>query len=204
MHDTRNVGEESDSATTGKVHDAQTGSTISEFSRLQAEIPPREKAISPYCADAGARGDCDEEMSDLHGGTRRNSLSEIPPRIDLEEAELGLGRHVSPKALEAGYVTASQEKDEVIIVDWDGPDDPSNPKKCVYLMFCRQSKTNYYTSVLHHLPVLYAVGLIKQNGSRQSSSLHSPSYRLYLLPWWHQRQSKLHASLGSQAQLFLQ
>lgn len=64
-------------------------------------------------------GEIIEEATDLDSATRRNSLS----------GTVELGGPATPKELEAGI--ANQVEEEVIVVDWDGPDDPLNPKKCV-------------------------------------------------------------------------
>lgn len=140
MHGTGNVVEKDDPVTTTEVHAAEVTDAVIAGSD-PAVVSRREKdafeATAPGDLDEydkdeeKAKGLEDEDISDFDGATRRNSLSGTPPRIDSEGTEKKLGGDTSPKALEAGFANDKETEDEVIIVDWDGPDDSMNPKKCV-------------------------------------------------------------------------
>ena len=133
--------EKDDRMTRTEVHDAETDTIIPDDSQARSvqdlELGALESAPVGNVGDDEKRGmkkdseedeDEEEEEASLDGATRRNSLSATPPRIDSEQSE-SLGGRASPKALEAGHGHGyAKDKDEVIIVDWDGPDDPANPK----------------------------------------------------------------------------
>ena len=136
--------EKDDPMTRTEVHDAETDTIIPDGSQGDVQKRPQdlgalESAPVGNAGDDEKRGmkkdneeEEEEEEASLDGATRRNSLSATPPRIDSEQSE-SLGGRASPKALEAGYAS-SQKDNEVIIVDWDGPDDPANPKKYVLIL----------------------------------------------------------------------
>ena len=135
--------EKDDRMTRTEVHDAETDTIIPDDSQERSvqdlELGALESAPVGNAGDDEKRGmkkdneeEEEEEEASLDGATRRNSLSATPPRIDSEQSE-SLGGRASPKALEAGYAS-SQKDNEVIIVDWDGPDDPANPKKYVLIL----------------------------------------------------------------------
>lgn len=117
---TENLGETNDLAMTTEMemHDTKTNTTIIKKNSSTYLDTQRNVVDCDKDGEKGRRRD-DEEATDLDGATRRNSLS----------GTVELGGPATPKALEAGI--ANQVEEEVIVVDWDGPDDPLNPKKCV-------------------------------------------------------------------------
>lgn len=143
MHGTGNFSEKDDPSTKTEVHDAETDTIIPESTPGDMSLREKRSSVSVgrvLGADGRrsydgrqkgmGQGNAEAETDTIDDATRRNSLSETPPRIDSEETEAELGRHTSPKALEAGFANDKVD-DDVIIVDWEGPDDPCNPKKCV-------------------------------------------------------------------------
>lgn len=57
----------------------------------------------------------------LHEKNEKNPNPERKPDADAERPHVEVAREVNPDS-------GMDEKD-VLIVDWDGPDDPENPKK---------------------------------------------------------------------------
>lgn len=101
------------------MHDSETNKTTIEKKNSSTSLDTQRNVVDcDKDGEKGRRRD-DEEATDLDGATRRNSLS----------GTVELGGPATPKELEAGI--ANQVEEEVIVVDWDGPDDPLNPKKCV-------------------------------------------------------------------------
>ena len=88
----------------------------------------------------------DQQSAD---STRRNSLSS---GTNLT------GEHKSPKALEAGFPGVI-EKGGVMIVDWDGPEDPLNPLKYEHKA-CSGLLCSY---------MAFSVGRTRRNGLQRSS-----------------------------------
>lgn len=63
--------------------------------------------------------------------------------------------------------TDSIGHDNVLTVDWDGPDDPENPKK--------YASTSFSLPKLHLIASMFVVGALKRSGEQPSSSLRSHS-----------------------------
>lgn len=99
-------------STTTTLQDAVKNTGIPE-AEMPVDISLKEKQ------GAGEPGD-PESGRDSEDDTRRNTLD-----VSARPKE---GERTSPKDLEAGLGGAA-EKDGHIIVDWDGPDDPGNPRK---------------------------------------------------------------------------
>lgn len=120
MHGTENFGEINDLAMTTEMemHDTKTNTTIIKKNSSTSLDTQRNVVDCDKDREKGRRRD-DEEATDLESATRRNSLS----------GTVELGGPATPKELEAGI--ANQVEEEVIVVDWVGPNDPLNPKKCV-------------------------------------------------------------------------
>ena len=87
--------------------------------------PPADASLREKSRESGTSktqiGEYEHPDQQSPGSTRRNSLS---------SGNDVTGEHKSPKALEAGFADVI-EKGGVIIVDWDGPQDPHNPLKYV-------------------------------------------------------------------------
>ena len=84
------------------------------------DVPLKEKDVEKVTSQASRTEVGGDDLPDQQSAdvTRRNSL-----------ASLGnASEHESPKALEAGFAGV-REKGGVMIVDWDGPEDPFNPLK---------------------------------------------------------------------------
>lgn len=82
---------------------------------LAADAPLKEEEQEVKLNEKQATEEKDDE-------TKRNSISsKTPPQ---SSANAG-GKELSEKVLEAGL----SDESETIIVDWDGPDDPANPRK---------------------------------------------------------------------------
>ncbi|THH06070.1 hypothetical protein EW145_g4340 [Phellinidium pouzarii] len=93
------------------------------------KLPPTDAQMhETHPSDVDVEGKREKEIArDSEAATRRNSEdSSVTPQHRSEHP-------LDPKALEAGFgggVVA--QKEEQIVVDWDGPDDPENPRNWSY------------------------------------------------------------------------
>lgn len=79
-------------------------------------------------------------------------------------SEIHLHSH-APGPLSTGSI--SRDNLNVLTVDWDGPDDPENPKKYV--------STSFSLPSLRLIVSTFVVGVSKRSGEQPSSSLRSHS-----------------------------
>lgn len=86
--------------------------------------------------------------------------------------------------------TPADEDDDMLIVDWEGPDDPENPKKQVL-----EDRISQYSSS-HEC---FAAGLNVGSGWRHSLSHLLLSSVQYHPQWSHQRPTLLHRNSISRA-----
>lgn len=127
-----------------------------------AEPSPERHASSPPRA---AVDEADDRVDEKTG--KRNSEDERregDDRVDEEEGALRV-----PSDVEKGIAQRAKEKDGVIVVDWDGPDDPCDPRKCVLLTILFPPYCSTYWFVV--------VGRGGRNGRPRLSSPRSPSSR---------------------------
>ena len=72
-------------------------------------------------------------------GPAEDNSSRVPVNEkDVNEAEILDSR----KTVHAQQSPSTDEKHDVLVVDWDGPDDPENPKKCVSSVFLTSFSVN--------------------------------------------------------------
>jgi hypothetical protein len=75
--------------------------------------PPISRMSSTGKAISRTYSDAHNETSEVHGHSRRTSSQDHPP---------------SPNS-------TNDHDNSVLIVDWNGPDDPENPRKCGLISF---------------------------------------------------------------------
>lgn len=65
--------------------------------------------------------ECRDELKEAQPDAESAQTSETPPTLTLERQMTGAGE-------DSNEIDKHPESDE-LVVDWDGPKDPSNPKK---------------------------------------------------------------------------
>ena len=111
--------------------------------------------------------------------SRRSSLA-----LTLKEDPTGTG--ADAKATQEKASTRNLHDDnDTLVIDWEGPDDPENPKKRVLVNYMI-----WYTTSYGNLPA----GLLAGNGWQHSLFRLSPSSAQYRLRWLHQQATTSHGS----------
>lgn len=87
--------------------------------------------------------------------------SKEQPNPEAEPDDQSTGVTQPPPRHNSGETTADGHDTDVLIVDWEGPDDPENPKKCVVL-----PASAYDLNTVADLR-FFLVGASNENGLRQ-------------------------------------
>lgn len=96
-----------------------------------------------------------------------------PNLPETDHAKAKSAEKNEPNDEDDGEVASSQ--DDVLIVDWDGPDDPMDPKKYVYLLALAHSPKAAHRTCNAHTDPVPAAGHTRRNGPPPRSSPRSPS-----------------------------
>lgn len=106
-------------------------STDTSLTRAANNLDEHDHAQDEKNVATNQRDDPAHEASSSTNDDDENPDADVDPHLANGHGKGGYGEHHERQKSENGQ----DEEEDVIIVDWDGPDDPCNPRKCV-LKFC--------------------------------------------------------------------
>jgi len=123
----------------------------------------------------------DEQIVTSDENRQQVSSKRSSAALTLKDNRLGR----DPSGLDQPAKTSADEDSNTLIVDWEGPDDPENPKKRVL-----EDRIFQYSSSSER----FAAGLCVGSGWRHSLFLLLLSSVQYHPQWSHQRPTLLHSN----------